>query len=58
MVGGSEWIVPTPVLKYWHDSPVGESLVPDGRDVTVLRFIGHHDDQLIGIDLDGMLSPI
>jgi hypothetical protein len=50
--------VPTPVLKNGRDPPVGENLDPYGRDVTVLRPIGHHDDQLIGIDLDGMLSPI
>jgi hypothetical protein len=58
MVGRSEWVVPTPVLKNGHDPSVGEGLDPDGRYVTVMRPIGHHDDQLIGIDLDGMLSPV
>jgi hypothetical protein len=24
----------------------------------VLRPVGHHDDQLIGVSLDGMLSPV
>ena len=47
----------TPVLENGH-LPVGASLDSDGRDVTVLRPIGHYNDQLIGTDLDGMLSPI
>ena len=58
VVGESERVVPTLVLKHGHDPSVGESLEPGGRDVSVLRTIGHHDDQLSGIDLDGMLSPI
>jgi hypothetical protein len=58
VVGRSERVVPTPVLKHGHDPSVGESPEPGGGDVAVLRTIGHHYDQLSGIDLDGMLSPI
>jgi hypothetical protein len=50
--------VPTSVLKDRRDPSVAESLNPVGRDVPVLRPIGHHDDQFIDIDLDGVLSPI
>jgi hypothetical protein len=51
-------VVPTPVLKDSRVAFVGNTLDAVRRDVTVLGPIGHHDDQLIDIDLDGVLSPV
>lgn len=58
VVGRAKWKMPIPVLKNAHDPFGGERLDPNGLDITVLRSIGHDDDQLSGICLDGMLSSI
>ena len=50
--------MPASVLKNGHDPSVRESFERCRFDVAVLRTIGHHDDQLGGVDLNGMFPAV
>jgi hypothetical protein len=54
----SKRVVTTSVLKHGQNVSISAILKPAGPGVTMLGSIGHHDQQLSGVHVDWMLSPV